>query len=619
MLIPISFCQRAIAHPEEEISLLRMYYSEKELVVTPSRQLKPISQVAENITVITLDEIEAMNAHTLTDVLKSIPGLQFDIKGGPGAGGNLYIQGSEFNHVLLVIDGVILNHLGNGFADLSVLPVQNIGRIEIIKGPASSTWGSSLGGVINIITKPVGGRNKPSGSIIQSGGEKKTLDSRVEVYEQHKNFGYYLFAGNLFSNGLQPANSVEKKNLYTKLHWDAGEKASLVFTFGLNTGTIEELKSYEYIKDIADFRYILYGKDLANLFSTLCLHYLITNKLDIKLSFRTSRHNTEPFENFFNTGKEYGRSITEESLYGGSALLRGKNGRNNWTLGTDYEMGELKSNVILGGKQKLEKKAVFVNDTILVDTFSFIPGIRYDHIGAHDKFLSPSFGLAWSLKKGTILRLYMANGFNSIPLDVMYLDSPFLVLNHDLEVEKVRSIQAGIESSVLKYLWFKTSLFRHSIRDSLEYAPWSEDPSKFTWINKKKQKRQGLELEIKTASVYNTSFLAGLAIVSAKNEDTGKRLNYIPRYTYDLGIQYLDKKTFQASLKGHYIRWDTSYCNGSNNFTWDIALTKKIHEKMGKSVEAFLTVRNIFDGQQYLIECYKPPGRWLEAGLRCKF
>ena len=52
-----------------------MYYKEEELVITPTRNPKPLSQTAENITIITLDEIEAMNAHTLTDILKNIPGV----------------------------------------------------------------------------------------------------------------------------------------------------------------------------------------------------------------------------------------------------------------------------------------------------------------------------------------------------------------------------------------------------------------------------------------------------------------------------------------------------------------------------------------------------------------
>src|SRR4030043_2145124 len=78
------FYHSAYAQIEEEMKILQMFYKEEELVVTPTRYPKPISQVAENIKIITAEQIESMNAHTLTDVLNTIPGIQVDIRGGPG-------------------------------------------------------------------------------------------------------------------------------------------------------------------------------------------------------------------------------------------------------------------------------------------------------------------------------------------------------------------------------------------------------------------------------------------------------------------------------------------------------------------------------------------------------
>ena len=62
------------AQSEEEMKFLRMFYEKKDLVVSSTRHPKSISQVAENISVITSDEIEAMNAHTVAEVLNRIPG-----------------------------------------------------------------------------------------------------------------------------------------------------------------------------------------------------------------------------------------------------------------------------------------------------------------------------------------------------------------------------------------------------------------------------------------------------------------------------------------------------------------------------------------------------------------
>ncbi|HLD29275.1 MAG TPA: TonB-dependent receptor plug domain-containing protein, partial [bacterium] len=162
-----SFCQAFAAPFEEEMEVLRLFYSEKALVVSSTRHPKPISQVAENITIVTAREIEEMNAHTVAEVLNRIPGVFINFGQGVGSFGSaslIYIQGSEDRHVFVLVDGVAWNFLSSGAAETNAIPVGIIERIEMIKGPASSAWGSSLGGVINIITKPAGTAARPAGS-----------------------------------------------------------------------------------------------------------------------------------------------------------------------------------------------------------------------------------------------------------------------------------------------------------------------------------------------------------------------------------------------------------------------------------------------------------------------
>ena len=146
-----SACHKASLDPkEEEEDFLRLVF---DIVVTPTRHPKYISKSAENITVITSEELEMINAHTLTDALTKITGVQINILTGPGSITNGHIQGSELRQVLVMIDGIAVNNLSNNVPDFGAIPIQNIERVEIIKGPASSSWGSSLGGIINIFTK----------------------------------------------------------------------------------------------------------------------------------------------------------------------------------------------------------------------------------------------------------------------------------------------------------------------------------------------------------------------------------------------------------------------------------------------------------------------------------
>ncbi|MEW6001514.1 MAG: TonB-dependent receptor [Nitrospirota bacterium] len=588
---------------------MHLYFKEDELVVTATRYPKPVSQVAENVTIITPEDIEAINAHTLTDILNTIPGIQMEIRGGPGSGTNVSIQGSEFRHVLVIVDGVTLNNLSDNFADIGAIPVQNIERIEIIKGPASSSWGSSLGGIINIITKSPDDSRKMGGTNSASYGERNTGDYRVEASGRAGNFGYYIYGGNLISDGLRPNTPFYENNLYMKLKWDMTGRASFLFTFGYNKGN----------RGMGEYLDFSFRNNFEYLFSTLSLNYSINDEADFELSLRTSRQNVEHFLNQLSTGAELAMNTFHDKGNGGSAKLTCRHGIHTLVLGADLDDGELKSNVITGRRQDLKKWAVFANDTIAINKFSFTPGIRYDHTNTNGEFLSPSLGITYKLTEKTILRAYAARGFSIPPLSYTFGTGFFYLTNPDLEVEKVWSYQAGIESTAIKYLWVKTTLFRHDIWDAISKK---ELPgSLFTQINKEKQRRQGIELEIKTIPVYNISFLAGFAFVDAKDRDTGERIQNIARYTYDVGIQYNYCKSFRASLKGHYIWWNAEFFNKGkySSFIWDLSLIKEVFRRDNRAVEAFFTAHNIFNGSQYLYGAFKNPRRWVEGGVRLRF
>jgi vitamin B12 transporter len=218
---------------EEEMQILRMFYKEKDLVVTPTRTPKPISQVAENITVITAKDIENMNAHTVAEVLERVNGIFVDFGGHDfGSTSLLHIQGSEDRHVLVLLDGVPWNFLNGGNAETNSIPVRIIQRIEVIKGPASSAWGSSLGGVINIVTKNIGNADNLAGSISASYGERSTQDYSAEISGKAGAVGYYLFVGRQDSNGLRNDRYFENNSFYSRFNIPISTDVKFDFTMG---------------------------------------------------------------------------------------------------------------------------------------------------------------------------------------------------------------------------------------------------------------------------------------------------------------------------------------------------------------------------------------------------
>lgn len=125
-----------------------------ELIVTASRQPERVSSVLADVTVILRDDIERSGATSLEDLLSRESGMAFASNGGAGALSSLFVRGSNSNHVLLLIDGVRVGSATGGTPTWSRVPLAQIDRIEVVRGPMSSLYGSdAIGGVVQVFTR----------------------------------------------------------------------------------------------------------------------------------------------------------------------------------------------------------------------------------------------------------------------------------------------------------------------------------------------------------------------------------------------------------------------------------------------------------------------------------
>ncbi len=612
MLFIFSSVASSYAQTDDERNFLLLYFKPEELVVeSPTRSPKPVSQVAENVTVITANDIKRMNAHTVADVLNTITGVQVLISGGPGSVSQASIEGSESRHVAVFMDGIPLNNLSDNVTDLGSLPVQNIEKIEIIKGPASSAWGSALGGVINIITKS-GSKEGQTSMVSASYGEKNTGDFRAEASGRQERLGYYFTAGRLQTDGFRPHNDFWGNNAYAKLAYDITENTSALFTVGydrLSRGVVEFPTQDRFINNT-----------LETSTSTFAINSLLNKETTFNLSF-WHLHQINNFYNYqLSSGIELSNTRYDDNGYGSSAKLTWKHQQHNVVMGADYDSKTERSDAITGGEHRLGKWAFYTNDTISFARLSVTPGIRYDKTDTNGDFASPSLGMTYKVADTTLLRAFAARGFNIPPFSFTYGNSNiFFVPNPGLKMEKVWSYELGAETAALKYLWVKLSAFRHDIGDAIQTKALTG--STFTYVNGEKQRRQGIEIEMKSVPVYHTSLSAGAAYMNTKDLDTGQTIPGVPQRTYDLGLQYDDEKSFKALLKGHYIYWnsDPSFQGKYDSFIFDLHAIKNLYSRDEHALEAFMDIHNIFNSSQYPTAFYKNPERWFEAGIRYMF
>ncbi len=122
--------------------------------VTAYRTPTRIDQTLAEVSVIDRQAIEQAQGHTLTELLARQPGLQFTASGGLGKNSSISIHGLADRHTLVLIDGVRHGSATAGAPSLDNLPLNNIERIEIVRGPLSSLYGSeAVGGVVQIFTR----------------------------------------------------------------------------------------------------------------------------------------------------------------------------------------------------------------------------------------------------------------------------------------------------------------------------------------------------------------------------------------------------------------------------------------------------------------------------------
>jgi vitamin B12 transporter len=125
-----------------------------EVVVTASRNSQSTKTVTGDITVIDREEINRLQGGSLADLLRLQPGVQSYSNGGMGNSSNITLRGTNDNQLIVLVDGVRINSGTTGTTAFENIPLALIDRIEILRSPASSLYGSdAIGGVIQIFTK----------------------------------------------------------------------------------------------------------------------------------------------------------------------------------------------------------------------------------------------------------------------------------------------------------------------------------------------------------------------------------------------------------------------------------------------------------------------------------
>lgn len=590
-----------------------------QIVVTATRTESAIDSIPSSVTVITSDEIERKEAVTVVEILRDVPGLDVVQSGGPGGNSSVYIRGGESGSTLIMIDGVQVNSPTTGSYNLGELMSDNIERIEIIRGPQSTLYGSdAMTGVINIITKkgkgPLkwelsgesGSFNSRKYSLSLSGGMEKTNYSLS--LSRFDTDGISTFKGGAEEDGyentsisgrmwINPFGSVV---LDLGLRYSHGKKDMDFYYNPVTFLTTKDAKNYLLeTKSLTPYAKVTHAVNSAWI-QTLTLSLDDTSTIEKKDSITTSEIDTE-MENI----------NWQHNLYLGD-------GTNTLTFGFEYEKQSGKNGSDGDFDKSINNRGFYLQDHISLANgkLNLIPGLRVDN---HSKFgdettskLAVSYNF---IKTDTRLKGNWGTGFKAPTLNDLYFDASWGVGNPDLKPEKSVGYDLAIEQKFGDSSFFSAVYFQNEFEELIQWD-WSVFP--MTPKNVAEAESSGWEFNFKFEPLKHIDLNASYTITETENKITGKELARRPKDKASLSMSWTPENAKVALMINSVgKRWNNSgNTDRLDSYTRvDMALSYDITSNLS----IFGRGENLLNEDYEEVKDYGTPGVSYFGGLKANF
>ena len=543
-------------------------YRLDDIVVTASRVESTIKEAPANITVITRDMIEEEGAKTVSDALKSEPGLfatnmlnnpkttTIDIRG--------YGENAPQN-VLVLVDGRRVNNVDMSGADYSQIPIDMIEKIEVYRGPGSVLFGdNAIAGVINIILKK--GEGKPKATARINTGSYGFVSPYLSVSGKEQKFSYYVLGSTYDTDGYRHNNDFHSKDGSANLAFDAFSNVTVTAKMGLHKDryglpgalTYQQLQAGPWTR-----------KDSATPFDG---GWTEDNFVDLGTEIKLPKDVTFSVNGSYRDRNSYSRwayfnwdSRRNQRTYGltPKVLFNKEIGmfKNSLIGGFDYYRSPTKSNDSdLPGSNpsttSIEKKdyAFYVNDEltiakkVVLNLGYRVNKARYDfdyadYTGAmapvkgyiDEKVEAFRAGANYLFEKGNVFFTY-AKGFRLPTTDELF--SPFSVppINTSLKPQTSYEADLGVRWNPFTRIGGSLTLFQTKTDNEIYYNPIT-----FVNGNYDRTRRQGIETAVNVLATeslrFNLTYTYLKAVFDGGAFD-GNDVPFVPRNKFSSKMSY---------------------------------------------------------------------------------
>lgn len=571
-------------------------------IITATQTEQTIAEAPAIISVLTAEQIKNLGITTLYEALDYLPGIQVTESyfGYTMVNMRGVLETHYNNKVLLMINGHPMREVVNGSFHLEIIPIEAILRIEVVRGPGSSLYGTNaFAGVINIITKT--GKDYKRGNIKLGSGSFDTLEAAASVGHKYDNISYSLNVSTRNDNGY-PFDVVEDEkgesgtinyendvsNVWASIEFHGITFSGAYFKQSKQKFGITPVLNYTGINEFEGGFIDILGK----------FDFTDTLKLTSRLRYDNLDRNFHvghfPYDGFEGhkdativmqtSGDQFGaelqldyNAISYLSLLGGIVFENANSAPYRFIFDDDgslhpftpYENSYNENSISVYGQGILSHS----------DWAQFILGLRFNNNSDSGASLAPRIGMVFKVFKNTYLKAFYSEAYRSPDFFEKHV-STYNVLygSTDLEPENMRSFDVAVDTKITKRLKFRVDGFYLETDNLITRMPTDNPdltgPNAAMYINAKGENISGIETEVLFSLGKAGSFFFNYSYRYGEDADTGENIPFIAKNTANAGLNWkmLSWLSFNPNLQYVSSRKDVDeYFLANLSFDFDIS------------------------------------------------
>lgn len=512
------------------------------VVVTSSRLPQNASDVYNSVSVVTREDLDRLQATNIIEVLQTVPGVSINQSGGRGGLSGIFVRGTKSSQVLVLIDGVRASSAASGATALETLSVDQIERIEVIRGARSTQYGAdAIGGVVQIFTRRADkagyqvrarvGLGNHDSSEYALGASFQNKDTQASL-----NLASEQVTGHDRSRSTNPANQDDDAYRNNSLTLNASHKISQDVKVSASFLHQEGQTEYDY-GWIGSYPYDEFKVQNLSLAADWAVNSLWSMRLELgaNQNDNVNLFDDADSESFFKTDRTsllwlHSLSFDQQAIQ----------------LGVDAYQDKLKGSTPFPVEER-DNQAVFVQHNWTGERLATELGVRYDDNDIYGDFTSLNFGFAVPISDASKVFVSYNQAFRAPTFSELYYPG---YDNPNLRPEESESIELKLTHALSETATLEFSTYQTEIEDAIVNNEF--------WVphNIGSVKIQGAEIVL-NQQLGAWAINASASYVDARDESSDRLLSRRPKKTANIDIsRKLGDWTLGSSLYGSGASWD---------------------------------------------------------------